>query len=369
MFGTCGRCVASAIQLTSRQHRVLSNHTLIFAQTSLKGSSIYGLHALDYSIGHISCRRHASSASDKKKNPSAVKTASSSNPTSSLTNNVNPPLTTLPADLDLPNNTSSSSEHITKKVSRYISIGRAYLGFYKTGLKNVYLNYKSCLPIRRELGLSSYIPTSPPTSPRTPSSGATSLSTALETLHITRAEYQLVRRATYDVHRIIPFGLLLLICGEFTPLIVVAIGDAVTPYTCRVPKQIEKTRAKRLQLKKAAFAAVQGGLGSMKPVPTGSAEEMTWLAEQFGSIEFVTRASAEQVIRASRLRKWNEYLALDDGLIVKGGGVGALSAREIRLAIDERGGVGVGADARSEEVREKEERKWLIEWLKRRSFV
>jgi hypothetical protein len=378
MSTICGRCAASSLKLT-RQHRILSDKAL----TVSRGSA-YGLYILEYpSIGHIS-RRHASSASDKRKNPSGAPTSppwKSYIELHSLSKKVNPPLSTLPADIDLPP-ASTSDEPFLKKASRYIAIGRAYLRFYATGLKNVYSNYKDSLPIRRQLGLPSYLPSSPPSS--NSSSGATSLHTAIDTLKITRADFQLVRRAAYDVRRMIPFGLILLICGEFTPLVVAAVGDAVTPYTCRIPKQLAKTRTKRVEKQQHAFAAVQGGLGSMKPVRDEDA--MTWIAEQFGSREFAATASAEQVLRACavfgltnshdraavwvpliyrpRLKKWTEYLALDDALIVQGGGVNALSAREVRIAIEERGGF----FELSDQV-EMQERQWLSQWLKRRKVI
>lgn len=63
-----------------------------------------------------------------------------------------------------------------------------------------------------------------------------------------------------------------------------------------------------------------------------------------------------------RLRRWVEYLVLDDGLIVKGGGVEGLSAEEVRIAVEERGGVsvGIGLGGEKEVVAERE---WLKRWI------
>ncbi|KAF3397372.1 hypothetical protein DPV78_007754 [Talaromyces pinophilus] len=388
MSAICGSCAASSLKLT-RHHRLFDK--ALTSTPSLSRGTVYGLDILDYpSYGYISNRRHASSSSSGKRHPTAATTTSWKPPKEYkflLAQNVNPPLTTLPAELNLPP-AGNSGEPFAQKVKRYIVTGGRYLRFYKTGLQNVYYNYKASLPIRRQLGLPAYIPSSPPSSSHNASSGATSLHTAINTLQITRADFQLVRRAAYDVRRMIPFGLILLICGEFTPLVVAAIGDAVTPYTCRIPKQLAKTRAKRVELRQHAFAAVQGGLGSMKPMRDEDA--MTWLAEQFGSREFAATASAEQVLRACavfglakshdagagwvsliyrpRLRKWTEYLALDDSLIVQGGGVDVLSAKEVRIAIEERGGF-VDLNLGKQDKVEEAEREWLTQWLKRRKFI
>jgi hypothetical protein len=276
-------------------------------------------------------------------------------------------------------------------------MGRAYYTFYKTGLKNVYHNYRASLPIRRSLGLPVYLPTSPPPAPSTGPKGTSGavFDTAVETLNISRADLQLVRRAAYDVRRMIPFTLILIVCGELTPLVVLALGNAVTPFTCRVPKQVDKERMEREKLKRLAFEAVQGGLGSATPIPPGSEEEMTWLADNFANAEFVATASAEQVLRACavfgltkshdrpaflvpliyrpRLERWAEYLALDDRLIARGGGVKAMNAEEVRTAVEERGGFGV-AGAVSQRSgdgwsAEREERQWLEQWLKRRKYT
>ncbi|EEA19723.1 conserved hypothetical protein [Talaromyces marneffei ATCC 18224] len=361
---------------------------------SLARASIYRPYILEYpSIGYTS-RRHASSRRDKRATPSTATTTPPS-PKSflgeskfAIEQNVNPPLSTLPIDLDLPP-VSMSKESFSERSWRRLKTAGKYLVFYRDGLKNTYRNWKASIPIRRQLGLPLYIPSSPPSSARNPSSGATSLYAAIETLKITRSDFQLVRRAAYDIRRLIPFGLIFLICGEFTPLVVVLLGDAVTPYTCRIPKQLAKTRAKRLEQKGHAFAAVQGGLGSMKPMR--EQDVMTWQALQFGSREFAATASAEQVLRACavfglakshdqgaawvsliyrpRLQKWTEYLALDDQLIVQNGGVDYLSAQELKIAIDERGGFEPSADVRRAGQVEKAEREWLKLWLKTRKFI
>jgi hypothetical protein len=62
------------------------------------------------------------------------------------------------------------------------------------------------------------------------------------------------------------------------------------------------------------------------------------------------------------LQRHAEYLAIDDGMIRAGGGVKALNADEVRIALDERGAGDVAALYAGEKV-EQAERKWLKRWL------
>lgn len=355
-------------------------------------------------------KRYASSSRKHKRPPTAAQPATrSASPSTSSTaasplpaDAVNPPPSTLPAVLDIPPPAAPNASAAVR-LKRYVAVGRAYLSFYKTGLKNVYNNYRASLPLRRSLGLPTYLPSSvPPAEPsssKTTGSG-TAFDTAIDTLNLTRADFQLVRRAAYDMRRLIPFAFILLICGEMTPLVVLALGNAITPYTCRVPKQISKDRLTRLERKHAALAAHQAALGSVTRIPPGSDQEMDLLAGQYADINLVEKSkssspgsslSAEQILRACavfglarshllpsflvpvlyrpRLRRWAEYLDLDDRLIVRGGGVGAMSADEVRIAVDERGGVGVAAGMGDGWGAEREERRWLERWLARRGFT
>ncbi|KJK67713.1 LETM1-like protein [Aspergillus parasiticus SU-1] len=269
-------------------------------------------------------------------------------------------------------------------------MGRAYLSFYKTGLKNVYHNYRASLPIRRSLGLPAYLPTSPPPAPpssNSQSNKGTAFRKAIESVKLSRSSFQLVRRAAYDVRRMIPFTLILIVCGEMTPLAVLALGNAVTPFTCRVPRQLEKDRAQRVARKRAALVAQQAATsGSVTPPAAGSDLELDILVKMYTNLEWIESASAEEILRAcavlnlvkthtrpsvllslyrARLQRYAEYLSLDDQLIRRCGGVRAMEGAEVRTAVEERGGVGVtegkeGWDA------ERDERRWLEKWLERR---
>lgn len=204
-------------------------------------------------------------------------------------------------------------------------------------------------------------------------------------LQKSRSTFQLLNRAAYDVRRMIPFSLILIVFGEFTPLLVLAFGNAVVPFTCRIPKQLAKYRMTRTGRKRAALSAHSIAVhGSVTPPGPGTPEEMELLA-RFASEEFVRGASNEEVLRACavfglvkshqkstflvnglyrpRLRKFVEYLALDDQLIRDCGGVSAMKRAEVRVAVEERGGFGLlsmdGPEA------ERTERRWLQQWLSR----
>jgi hypothetical protein len=193
----------------------------------------------------------------------------------------------------------------------------------------------------------------------------------------------------------IPFTLILLICGEFTPLIIPLFGAAITPATCRVPSQIAKEResaSKRKYLALAAHANIAAKEQGAMPasVSVGSAEEMALLATRFAGAEFAVKAGGSEVLVAGavfgivgshrprlggllmgpvyrpRLRRYVRYLEIDDGMIREGGGVRALSSQEVRFALEERGLGDVGSVLRKGGVVEDVERRALEMWLEAR---
>ncbi|KAL4919099.1 hypothetical protein BDW62DRAFT_48789 [Aspergillus aurantiobrunneus] len=337
-------------------------------------------HRLRLRYSHSSKSHHRPSTSAQPNDKRVPSTSSTSS--TPLANDVNPPPSTRPADLELPEPISPSAS-IGDKASHWIAYGRAFLSFYKTGLKNVYHNYRTSLPIRRSLGIPSYLPSSPPPKFFLKSGGAKNKYGDART---SRSTFQLLHRAAYDVRRMIPFTLILIICGELTPLLILAFGNAVTPYTCRIPKQIAKYRMQRTDRKRAALSAHSAAAtGSVMPPKPGSNEELKLLSD-FASGEFAKGASAEDVMRACavfglvkthsrpvalvnllyrpRLRKYAEYLALDDKLIRNCGGVSAMESAEVKVAIEERGGYGLPQEVEGWEA-ERLERRWLDLWLQR----
>ena len=114
---------------------------------------------------------------------------------------------------------------IAVRLSYFYRLGKSYLTFYKSGLKNVWFNNKEYQKIKKRLGPFSLNDVAK-------YSGKDGRPT------ISRREYQLCIRTRHDIRKLIPFGLIFLICGEFTPLVVLALGSAVVPSTCQIPKQV-----------------------------------------------------------------------------------------------------------------------------------
>ncbi|KAA8645491.1 hypothetical protein EYZ11_009116 [Aspergillus tanneri] len=367
-------------------HRVLLGHSL--------SPSILSITSLRRREQLLTSRRHAHSSSSKThtRPSSSAQPVTSTVPsttttaTTSLANDVNPPPSTRPADLNLPNPIVPSAA-ATEKLKRFISMGRAYLSFYKTGLKNVYHNYRASIPLRSSLGINPYLPISPPP-PTKHGKAFAAFDNAVRTLPLSRSNFQLIRRAAYDFRRMVPFTLMLIVCGELTPLVILALGSAIVPFTCRIPRQVEKDRALHIARKRAAMTAHElAATGFLTPVAVGSEQELDLLVRMYAHPAWIETASAEEILRAcaalglvkshtrpvalvsllyrDRLRRYAEYLNLDDRLIRKCGGVKELEAAEVRIAVEERGGVGIAQDSEGWDA-ERVERRWLERWLERR---
>jgi hypothetical protein len=187
----------------------------------------------------------------------------------------------------------------------------------------------------------------------------------------------------------IPFTMILIICGEFTPLIIPIFGSAITPATCRVPSQVEKERVAATARKLAALDAfvADDKDRSVHLLKAGGAEQLALLARCFADPVWVASAGSADVLRACavfglvkrhdrtageslvgliyrpRLARYVEYLSIDDGMIRVGGGVSAMKATEVRIAVEERGGVDVSSGTQDRKRVEELERRWLEQWL------
>ncbi|RAH43326.1 uncharacterized protein BO95DRAFT_445111 [Aspergillus brunneoviolaceus CBS 621.78] len=396
------------VSLRAPQARVLLRSrpptTSLSSNSSSSSSSITSLlrHQQQQLNRHDHCNYFSTTSATSSPSSSKSQTSSPQSLTStashSLSSDINPPASTRPAELTLPSALGPSASP-ADKLKHYLAVGRAYLTFYKTGLKNVYHNHRAAVPLRRALGLPAHLPTSAYLAVTQealgPSKGRTNVTTTTTTTAkdnnsnrrgvISRSSFQLLHRAAYDIRRMIPFTLLLIVCGEFTPLVVLALGNAVTPRTCRVPRQLEKERAKRVQRKKVALLLDRGTVTAPE---VGSEKEMKsvrWLmgVSGDGDRDAVARACTVFGLARShdrltwpvllvyrrRLERYLNYLEVDDELIRRSGGVQAMEAAEVRIAVEERGGVGVGSrgNGRNGWEVEREERRWLEKWLQWRS--
>lgn len=113
---------------------------------------------------------------------------------------LNPPASTRPPPLDVP------ARDLSTNLFVYLfRVGKAYTTFYKTGLKAILTNRR----------LSRNLPAANPT----------------------RADVLLYRRVRHDLQRLPLFAVILLVCGELTPFIIL-LFPSLSPYTCRIPAQV-----------------------------------------------------------------------------------------------------------------------------------
>lgn len=138
---------------------------------------------------------------------------------------VNPPYTTRPPPLNLPERQPDASTF-----SHLFATGKAYLTFYKTGLRQVITNYK----VLRAVGQGGEGPIG---RSENPVADPNCIDGYLR--FRTRGSLQLYKRIKHDFQKLPIFALMLLICGEFTPFVVLAV-PTIVPYTCRIPKQVDK---------------------------------------------------------------------------------------------------------------------------------
>ncbi|KAI9892580.1 MAG: hypothetical protein M1814_001273 [Vezdaea aestivalis] len=237
--------------------------------------------------------------------------STSSSPVSPQRNNtINPPLSTLPPPITLPTRDSSTAlwKHLYQT-------GKTVLTFYKTGLKAVVTNLQLAIAQRKHQDASSSGPK-------------------------TRADFQLQRRAFADVKRIPPFALLLLICGEFTPLVVMFV-PSIVPATCQMPRQIRGQREKVEGKRAVSFRELDTELPERHvELQRLRRKELLHVATSLGLVSGpwkVRLGLPPDWVLKRRVGKWLGYLETDDGLVEEGGGVGEMSVEETKIALAERG--------------------------------
>lgn len=279
---------------------------------------------------------------------------------------VNPPVSTLPAPISvLPR----------KKEQSYFSYlwgaGKAYLGFYKTGIKNILANRRLAAAIRHRLN-STQTPQLPPSPNDRKQNSQPSAKNLSAKYVLTRAEFQLLRRSQHDMIRVPIFGLLFIILGEWLPLVAVFFTPLL-PYTCRVPAQVQSERRVLETRRRRSF---RGEIDGNVPAPTvrdGDTEvqrinelsrvQLMHISRSLGRhirLWDLTKGTLPPAVALKSKVAWSlAYLDQDDALLIRDGGIEQLSDEEVRIACEER-----GIDVLEKDV--KLLRATLLRWIKSR---
>lgn len=247
----------------------------------------------------------------------STRAAATPSPSAAAAAAANPPPTTRPPQLTLPArpanpDTSDAKPGLLSKqtFSHLFASGMAYLKFYKTGIKHVYTNTRLLYSSSQDILADKPDPS-------------------------TRAHLHLRLRWQHDVRRLPLFALVLLVCGEFTPFVVLALPGAV-PLPCRIPRQVEKLLGKAERGRAEARGEIAGA--ALDRVKAGTAGEA---APPVGVLARILGVSSHAwtpgFLLASRVERRLRFLAVDDALLVRSGGAEALVEEEVRLACADRG--------------------------------
>lgn len=250
----------------------------------------------------------------------------------------NPPATTRPPPLSLPARDPAASTF-----SHLYATGKAYLTFYKTGFKKIYTNSRLVWSLGSASGLPPDTPAAPP--------GQTASPPLLRPAATTRSTELLKRRWRHDIRRLPLFALMFVVCGEFTPLVVLAL-PGVVPLTCRIPRQIEKLRraaearrrasGARLLLQRRKKKKQEGSEEGAVVEPLSRAEAVAHAARSLGLVSplwdrLPLPDSLVALFASRRVRGHVAFLDQDGHLLSQAGGVPALEDDEVALACEDRG--------------------------------
>ncbi|OAL27875.1 hypothetical protein AYO22_03220 [Fonsecaea multimorphosa] len=243
---------------------------------------------------------------------------------------------TTPAKLDTPQPLNQQDYNgpipISDRVRWYFRLGKSYLAFYKTGFKNIWHNYNELRKIRGRFGsrkLEDVV--------KYGGSGSAGNADVEPALIITRDEYQMALRTRHDLGKLVPFSIVFAVCGEFTPLVILAIGSAAVPYTCRIPKQEQHDFLRPVRIQAKYTAQVDKLLGE-DPM-TRDANHIHWKLEFIEAYRLHVNPFLRPIpglgflwhkfYSGPRLRKHCEEVLCDTILIRREGGFRRLSPREV----------------------------------------
>ncbi|KAM0717003.1 hypothetical protein Q7P37_006855 [Cladosporium fusiforme] len=265
---------------------------------------------------------------------------------------LNPPPSTRPPPLDLPTRGQEAYPIYLYRT------GRAYGTFYKDGLKAVWGNHRAASALKKRVAVDINV-RKPDLAP--PVSASKRWSTFRnEAVHrgvLSRAEFQQLERNARDIAKLPFFGLLVVLLGEWLPLLVPFIPNRV-PGTCRIPKQVQGMREKSEQRRQRSFragieepqagqVAVEGGRWRMmnkenvreilKNLGPKQLEHLSCVLNQHSSVwDRLQLPPPAWLLRKSVCARVH-YLALDDFLLVRAGGPAGLKREELAIACEERG--------------------------------
>lgn len=283
----------------------------------------------------------------------ARKSRSDKTHATSAAETINPPPTTRPPPLDLPTRGSEAYPiHLYRT-------GRAYGTFYKDGLKNVWRNHKAASALKKRI-VANLNARKPDLAPPVSASKRWSAfrDEAVQRGVVSRADFQQLERNARDIGKLPFFGVLVLLFGEWLPLLVPFIPNRV-PGTCRIPKQVrgmrEKSEARRqwsfrsgtAEEPEAGQVAVEGGRWRMtdyksvrevlKNLGPRQLMHLSCVLNQHSSVWDRLQLSPPATLVRRGVCARVQYLALDDYLLVESGGPEGLVGDEVVIACEERG--------------------------------
>ncbi|KFH41542.1 hypothetical protein ACRE_077440 [Hapsidospora chrysogenum ATCC 11550] len=252
---------------------------------------------------------------------------------------LNPPATTRPPPLHIPNREAFESQW------KYLfELGKGYLNFYKNGIKYVWTNRRL---VREKLE-------------RTPKDDRPSvLNPSYVPRTFSRADWVLLWRSRHDMLRLPAFGLMLIVIGEMTVL-VVALVEGLVPYPCRIPSQIfhaqQRAETRRRLLFDQLEARYKGGVFDPQLTPRAARSHVVRSLYLSGDMwEYINVLPPGMWKVKGTLRM--AFLEGDDKNLVEDGGPMGLNNEELRIACAERGIDILGKS-------ETELRGWLGDWLR-----
>lgn len=248
--------------------------------------------------------------------------------------NVEPPVTESPSFSD--------------RARYYFHLGKSYGKFYWAGLKRVLNNHQESQDLMGQLTL--YKRNVPPNSGFDPVISHCVL--YQQPLNLSRRHFQLLHRAPKDFRKLLPFGLVFAVCGEFTPLILPFLPRSILPAPCRLPADREtviKNYAKRQdyiakELEAMGNPDISADSGAQRPAEQQyqtkafQTRELHW-GYLTGSLPFsslfpYTKSKSGLSLLSRRFfidqtLRHHYRILLDTILIMREGGFGELSAQEI----------------------------------------